>query len=149
MMKVFLGADHRGYEMKGKIKAWLAERGVEVEDMGARVYQADDDEVDYVQAVVEAMGEDDRGILFCGTGQGMSMAANRYAHVRSMVGFRVEVAKLGREHNDANVLSVPAEWVEEEQVRAMIEVFLGSDFSGKERYVRRLRKLEELGKVER
>lgn len=146
-MKILIGADHRGFEKKQVLVRELLERGYEVEDMGATEYQADDDEPDFAVKVVRQLDEGDRGILLCGSGHGMEMAANRFAHVRAILGFRVEVVRQGREHNDANVLTIPAEWISDEEMLHVVEVFLNTEFLNKERYVRRLSKLRELGGV--
>jgi ribose 5-phosphate isomerase B len=141
-MKIFLGADHRGFELKEKVKEWLQRQEYVVIDMGAHEIDKDDDYVDYAKIVAASMDvKKDRGILICGSGHGMEMTANRYGGVRAILGFNEEVTKQGREHEDANVLVLPSEHVSDKQALEWVELFLTSSFSGKERYRRRLLKL--------
>ena len=142
MMKVFLGADHRGFELKEKIKLRLQENGYMVVDMGAHEKQSDDDYVDYAKVVVEGMSlRKDRAVLLCGSGHGMEMTANRYAKARAILGFNKQVTKQGREHEDANILVLAAEWVKETEAEELVKVFLETKFSNKERYKRRIMKM--------
>lgn len=144
-MRVLIGADHRGFELKEKLKVMLGEWGYEVVDVGAESLNPDDDEVDFAVDLVQELKEEDKGVLLCGTGQGMVMAANRYTHIRAILGFNQGVVIQAREHNNTNVLAIPAEWVNEGEVERILKAFLETEFSGKERYVRRLRKLQDLG----
>jgi ribose 5-phosphate isomerase B len=117
-----------------------------VEDVGAREKNAGDDYVDYAMAVAEKVRESDenRGILLCGSGHGVDMTANRYRGVRSILAFNVEVARQGREHENANVVSIPADWVSEDEAWQIVENFVKTDFAGEERHKRRLEKLARL-----
>lgn len=146
-MQVYLGADHRGFELKEYVKGWLKEEGYEVMDMGAYEYEQSDDYPDYGVKVAKGVAGEEkaRGILFCGSGHGMDIVANRYKEVRSIVGFNSEVIVQGRRHEDANVLSVPTDWVDEEEVLEWVKLFLRSEFSGEVRHKRRIDKLGRLG----
>lgn len=147
IMKIFLGADHRGFELKEKVKDYLFGRGYDVSDLGADSYAALDDFVDYAKKVVLSMRKAKGkalGILFCGSGHGMDMVANRYSKIRSIVGFNQKVVIQGREHEDANILSLPAEWVSDGEALVMVELFLKTEFSGKDKYRMRLEKLEKI-----
>jgi ribose 5-phosphate isomerase B len=145
-MKVYLGADHRGYSLKEKIKVWLVEWGYGVEDVGAHRFDPADDYVDIAEKVAMQVAKDttSRGILLCGSGHGVDMTANRFPGVRAILGFNRNVVAQGREHEDANVLCLPAEWITPEEAEEMVRLFLTTRFSGKERYVKRLVKLQQI-----
>lgn len=146
-MKIVLGADHGGFELKEQIKKWLVAEKREVGDVGATGLDPEDDFVDYAALVAEevASSADTFGILFCRNGFGMMIAANRFQGVRCGEAFDVEAVRRGRTDDDINCLSIPSDYIKEGEVKKMIEVFLLTPFSGEERYVRRLEKLETLG----
>ena len=157
-MRIILGADHGGFALKEEIKKWLSlgntrDLGVprvtekyEVTDVGATGLDPEDDFVDYAVLVAEEVAESDgvRGILFCRNGFGMMIAANRFSGVRCGEAFDVEAVARGRTDDDINCLSVPADYIKNDNARKMIEVFLETKFSGEEKYKRRLEKLESL-----
>lgn len=147
-MKIYLGADHAGFALKEKIKEWLSEWGHEVVDMGASALDPDDDFNDFVKPVARAVAQDPsrvRGIVLGGSGQGEAMQANRFKGVRATVyyGGNSDIVRLSREHNDANVLSLGARFVSEEEVKEAIKLWLETPFSTDERYQRRNEKLDE------
>ncbi|OGD71633.1 hypothetical protein A3A84_03105 [Candidatus Collierbacteria bacterium RIFCSPLOWO2_01_FULL_50_23] len=146
-MKIILGADHGGFELKEEIKKWLLNSKHEVADVGATKMEPEDDFVEYAALVAEEVAEngDARGILFCRNGYGMMIAANRFGGVRCGEAFDVEAVKKGRTDDDINCLSVPSDYIRDGDVKRMIEVFLSTAFSGEEKYKRRLWKLETLG----
>ena len=144
---IFLGADHRGYNLKEKIKGWLSEWGYEHEDMGAFEYDKDDDYPDFISKVAEKVSEDadnSKGIVLGGSGQGEAMVANRYPNVRAAVyyGGNEEIIKLSREHNDTNVLSIGARFVSENDIMHAVKLWLSTPFSGEERHARRIAKID-------
>ncbi|MFC1653995.1 RpiB/LacA/LacB family sugar-phosphate isomerase [Patescibacteria group bacterium] len=143
-MRIFVGADHRGFKLKQDLVAFLKTLGHEVIDVGASVYDSDDDYVDYARKACESLEEGDRGILLCGSGHGVDIVANKHKGIRGILGFNLEVVVQGREHEDANVLSIPAEWVEKEEVFEMAKTFMETSFSGKENYKRRIEKIGSL-----
>lgn len=145
-MKIFLGADHRGYRLKEGLKKSLKLAGHAVVDVGAVVLDPEDDYVDYAQEVASSVAKDptSRGVLLCGSGHGVDIVANRYTQVRSILGFNMDVVVQGREHEDANVLSIPSDWVSEEEAQEMVAVFLETAFSGAERHQRRIEKVRAL-----
>ena len=146
-MRIILGADHGGFELKEEIKKWLMGQKHDVKDVGAAGLDPEDDFVDYAVLVAEEVAENGktRGILFCRNGYGMMIAANRFSGVRCGEAFDVEAVARGRTDDDINCLSVPADYIKNDNVRKMIEAFLTTKFSGEEKYVRRLMKLESLG----
>lgn len=145
-MKIFLGADHAGFELKEKVKVFLRGLGHEVADEGAFKFDPADDYPDFVEIVAKMVASDpeSRGIVFGGSGQGEAMCANRFKRVRAAVyyGGRDEVIKLSREHNNANILSIGARFVEEERAKEMIKLWLETSFSGDDRHIRRITKLD-------
>lgn len=137
-----IGADHAGFEMKEHLARRLRDMGFEVEDVGT--HSADStDYADYAHPVAREVssGEAKRGILLCGTGLGMSYAANRWPNVRAAVAWTPEVAKLSREHNDANILVLPARSLSDEEGVRILETWLDTPFDGG-RHQRRIAKIE-------
>jgi ribose 5-phosphate isomerase B len=142
-MKISLGADHRGFAFKEKIKKILAEQKIEAEDFGT----FSDDSVDYPDfgikaAEAVAKGEVDYGIIVCGTGNGMAMAANKVKGIRAGLALSPEMARLTRAHNDANVLVLSGMFTPESQLKEIIEAFLSTAFEGG-RHARRVDKIND------
>lgn len=146
-MRIMLGADHGGFELKEEIKKWLSEK-YEVRDVGAGGLDPEDDFVDYAVLVANEVAENGqaRGILFCRNGYGMMITANRFFGVRCGEAFDIEAVRRGRTDDDINCLSVPADYIKDGEVKKMIETFLATEFSGEEKYKRRLGKLESLSR---
>jgi len=142
-MKISLGADHRGFALKEKVKKFLAERKIEAADFGTY----SDASVDYPDFGIKAAeavskGEVDYGIIVCGTGNGMAMAANKVKGIRAGLALTPEMARLTRAHNDANVLVLSGMFTPESQLKAIIEVFLSTAFEGG-RHARRVSKIND------
>jgi ribose 5-phosphate isomerase B len=144
MTVVALGADHAGFLLKEALKVWLAGRGHAVLDFGTCSGESVD-YPDYAAAVAGAVagGRAERGVLVCGTGIGMAIAANKVAGVRAAQCGDVESARLSREHNDANVLALGARITSEEAATAIVEIWLTTEFQGG-RHARRVEKLAAL-----
>ncbi|MBP9702263.1 RpiB/LacA/LacB family sugar-phosphate isomerase [Candidatus Woesebacteria bacterium] len=137
---IYIGADHRGFELKEQLKVWLIEQGYEVEDVGNFLLDPEDDYIDPAIKVGEMVhGGDgsDYGVLICGSGHGVDMVANRFLRVRAIIGFNDEVTVQGREHEDANVLVLPVNWLTTEQAIERLRLFFSTDANSNERYVRR------------
>jgi ribose 5-phosphate isomerase B len=145
-MKIAIGSDHAGYEDKEKIKHQLKEMGVEYEDVGTNSAESVDYPI-FAERVAKkvAAGEVEQGILVCGSGNGMQIAANKVRGVRAALAWNEETARLAREHNDANVLSVPARMIPPEEVSKVIKSYLDAKFEGG-RHARRVDKIGELEK---
>ncbi|MEK7538882.1 MAG: RpiB/LacA/LacB family sugar-phosphate isomerase [Patescibacteria group bacterium] len=145
-MKIYIGTDHAGFELKEKLVAFLKSLGHEVSDMGAHTYDVLDDYPDFIRPVAEAVAGDvsARGIILGGSGQGEAMCANRVKGVRAAVyyGGPVDIAILSREHNDANVLSFGARFVDEVEAREVVRVWLATPFGGEEKHARRIKKID-------
>ncbi len=145
-MHVYLGADHRGFQLKTSIISWLKGRQISFTDFGANSYDAEDDYNDYAKKVAIAMTANsdpsDFGILLCGSGQGMAMQANRYKGVRAAVCDSAVEAIETRGHNNANVLCISAD----EHLRDYVDIinaFMSTSPLPDEKYQRRCRKLDE------
>lgn len=145
-MRIYIGADHAGFKLKEKLIPFLKELGHEVEDKGAFEYNKDDDYPDFIKPVAEAVSQDKeaRGIIMGKSGQGEAMCANRVKGARAMVwyGYDVGMLRLSREHNDANILSLGAGFVNNEKAFDAVKYWLEIPFSGDERHVRRIAKLD-------
>jgi len=145
-MKIFIGADHAGFELKGKLKPFLEEIGYEVEDMGAFELNQEDDYPDFIKPVARAVSENvgSLGIILGGSGQGEAMQANRFKGVRAAVfyGGDSEIIKLSKEHNNANILSLGARFLNEEEAKEAVKLWLGTPFSEDERHKRRIKKID-------
>ena len=141
-MRIALGSDHRGFRLKEKLGAWLRERGHTVLDLGTDGPDSAD-YPDYAFAVARAVvrRRAARGILICGTGIGMSIAANRLHGVRAALCETVDLARQSRRHNNANVLCLGADIISPTRARRVVEVWLHTDFEGG-RHRRRVRKLD-------
>jgi ribose 5-phosphate isomerase B len=142
-MRISLGADHAGYELKEAVKRHLIENGFVVEDHGApSAESADYPDYGAPAAAAVAAGEADRGILVCGSGQGMCMVGNKVQGVRAALAWEAEVARLSRQHNDANVLCLPARFLDEATALEIVDEWLATEFEGG-RHARRVAKMME------
>tara|TARA_B110000196_G_scaffold315866_1_gene326208 strand:- start:308 stop:748 length:441 start_codon:yes stop_codon:yes gene_type:complete len=145
-VKVHLATDHAGLELKDKIKLYLIELGHEVIDHGAYEFDALDDYPDFIFPCAKAVAEEQesRGIILGGSGQGEAMAANRIKGIRAAVFYNgpEEIIKLSRQHNNANILSLGARFMTEEEIYRIIKIWFGEDFEGG-RHQRRIEKLDK------
>ncbi|MCD6287787.1 MAG: ribose 5-phosphate isomerase B [Candidatus Hydrogenedentes bacterium] len=143
-MKLAIGTDHAGLELKARLVKHLEQRGIEVEDLGAHEFEPEDDYPDYAQAVAETVagGSCDRGLLVCGSGIGMSIAANRVPGARAALCLNEFMARLARQHNNANIIVVAGRVTAPEHVISIVNTWLDTEFSGDDRHVRRINKLE-------
>ena len=144
--KIALGADHAGYEEKEKIKTTLDELGIDYIDMGTTSTDSVD-YPDYAEKVADAVakGDVDQGLLVCGSGTGMAIAANKVHGVRAAVAWNEDIARLAREHNNANILSLPARFMSQEEADKVVKAWFSADFEGG-RHERRVEKITELEK---
>ena len=139
-MKIYIGADHRGYELKEKIATWLFDLNYDFEDLGATHLDPNDDYPKYAADVSSMVAKrpHSRGILLCGSGVGVEIVANKFDGVRASVGKSVLQVKAGRIDDNMNVLALAADFTIEKEAKAMLISFLESRFSAKDRYKRRL-----------
>lgn len=152
-MKIYVATDHAGFELKENIKKYLKETGHEVYDCGALTLELGDGYPVYMAKAAESVQKDAMhapamAVIFGGSGQGEAIVANRFRHVRAIVyaGGNLELVKLGREHNDANVISIGARFVTEAETKQAVDLFLTTPFSHDERHAERIVQIEELTK---
>jgi len=148
---IYLGADHRGFELKERLKVFLEEEGYEFEDLGNTVYDPNDDYPDFSAAVARKVAEnlkENKGILFCGSGVGMDIVANKFKGVRSALVWTDDekFVKRTRETDDTNVLSLPADYLSQTQVERIVKLWLEAPKASEERHIRRVRKIKDFEK---
>lgn len=149
-MKIFLGADHRGFALKEKVFAYLAKHNYDVEDIGDTELDPSDDFPEFAHMaamrVIGSTEKDPRAILICGGGQGMAIAANRFRGIRAVVIWDAFEARESRNDNDSNILALPARVLEDDESawQGIIETWLNTPFSGAIRYKRRNAQIDEL-----
>ena len=139
-MRVYLGCDHAGYELKSHLLGWLEVSGYEPVDCGPLEYDSDDDYPPYVlrAAVRVAADPDSFGVVIGGSGNGEAIAANKVAGIHAALAWSEEIAQLAREHNDANVISIGARMHTVDEAARFVEIFLATPYSGAERHNRRI-----------
>jgi ribose 5-phosphate isomerase B len=146
-MKIFLGADHNGYHLKERIEKYLVAQGYIVVDEGDEKLNPEDDFTVFAARVVHAMkaeGESARGILVCGSGQGMAIAANRHKGIRAGLGWSIAAARSTRNDEDSNVLALPAEILaSDKDWKPIIDTWLSTPFAGAARFKRRNAQLDD------
>jgi ribose 5-phosphate isomerase B len=147
-MKIALAADHAGYDEKENLKKTLDELGIQYKDFGTDSTDAVD-YPEYAKKVAEgvANGDYDQGLLVCGSGTGMAIAANKVPGIRAAVAWNEEIARLAREHNDANVLSLAARFTSPDEIERIVKAWFGAQFDGG-RHLRRVEKITEIEKEE-
>ncbi len=142
-MKVYIGSDHAGFKLKENLRAYISRLGYDIEDMGAYELNPNDDYPDFIKPVAIAVANDkkSRGVILGGSGEGEQMVANRFEGIRAAeyYGGDLEIVRLARQHNDANILSLGARFVSGEQAESACKIFLETPFSGEVRHVRRLK----------
>jgi ribose 5-phosphate isomerase B len=151
---IYLGADHAGFELKEKVKKWLEKEGISYGDLGNQVLNPNDDYPDYAIKVAKRVAKEKTlGVLFCGSAEGMCIAANKIKRIRAVNPQDVIKTEFARNHEDANVLCLaggasknPQPGLSLKDAKNMIRAFLNSSFSGEERHIRRLKKIERLMK---
>jgi len=155
-MKIFIGTDHAGYVLKEKLVSSLKGEGYEVVDKGAFEYNEHDDYPDFVIPVAQEVSKDPdnvRGIVMGATGQGEAIAANKFPHVRAVVYYgeakcvvddEANIIVRSREHNNSNVLSLGARYLTEEEMMTAVDLWLNTPYTGTERHVRRLSKIDKI-----
>jgi len=144
-MKVHIGSDQRGYDLKDELSRFLRGLDYEVEDHGCYSRESCDYPV-FAEKVSRAcvLEEKGRGILICWTGIGMSMAANKIPGIRAALCSNIETARLSRQHNDSNILCLGAKYTSSELAKEIVDVWLETDFSGEERHIRRIGQIADL-----
>jgi ribose 5-phosphate isomerase B len=145
MHKVYIGSDHAGYELKEKLRVYLSSLGYEVEDKGAFSLNPNDDYPDFIKPVAISVVNDKNsfGVILGGSGEGEQMVANKVEGVRAAeyYGGDLEIVRLAREHNDANILSLGARFLKEDEAKSAVKIFLETPFSREVRHERRINKM--------
>lgn len=141
-MKIYIGTDHAGYELKEQLKKYLAELKHEVEDMGAFELEKNDNYPDFIRPVAQAVSDNEgsMGIVIGGSGQGEAMCANRTKGVRAALyyGGNLDIIKTSRMHNNANILSLGARFINIDEAKNVVKIFIETPFSNEERHIRRI-----------
>jgi len=140
-LKIAVASDHAGFERKQVVLKYLQEQGIEYKDFGAFSAESSD-YPDFAHPLAEAvsLGEFEKGITLCGSGNGINMTANKHRGIRSAICWLPEIAKLARLHNDANVCALPARFLTDEQATEIVKIFLETDFEGG-RHINRINKI--------
>ena len=146
-MKLAVGADHAGLDMKSQIIPWLQQAGHEVVDVGAHTLDPADDFPDFAAAVGRTLcrGGAERGVMICGSGVGATIASNKVSGVRAALCHDTYTARQGVEHNDMNVLCLGGRVIGIETAKEVISSFVGASFTGEERFLRRI---DKVGRIE-
>lgn len=149
-MKIYIGADHRGFKLKEKLKLWLEAENHQVIDCGNDHYNKDDDFPDFSFCVAQKVvtdhknGEKEvRGIVICGSGVGVNIAANKVEGARASTAINEDEVRHARKHDDLNILALSADYSNYADAKSMIQVFLTEEFLAEERFLRRLRKIQD------
>ena len=144
---IYIGADHRGYNLKEILKVYLKELSYNCDDLGARELVSEDDYPDFALAVARKVAEDsenNRGILICGSGVGVDIVANKIKNIRSALCFNIKQAQASRNDDNANILSLPADYISEDLTKEIVKVWLETPFSGLEHHARRVEKIKKI-----
>ncbi len=143
-MNILVSNDHAGVQLKNEVKSFLEDRGYIVENLGDNSGESVD-YPDIIHPLAKEISEnkDKKGIIMCGTGNGVSMVANKYEGVRAGLCWSKEIAELIRKHNDANVLSLPARFISTKEALEIVQVFLETDFEDGGRHERRVEKIDK------
>ncbi|HJY98474.1 MAG TPA: RpiB/LacA/LacB family sugar-phosphate isomerase [Patescibacteria group bacterium] len=143
---IYIGADHRGFELKEKVAGWLFEEGHQFIDVGAFFYDRNDDYTKYAEEVGSVVGKSEgaRGILICGSGVGVDVLANKFDGVRASIGKNEKQVAAGRNDDNMNILVLASDYTSDEEAESMLAAFLGTKFEGKARHKRRLREIEKI-----
>ncbi len=151
-MRIFIGADHRGFSLKESLKKWLSENGIEHEDLGAYEFDPKDDYPIYAERVAEKISDalknstDARGILICGSGIGVDIVANKFEGIRSGLGINIQQVTSARRDDNINVLAIAADETESEDAVTMLASFIETEFVPSASHARRLNEIEEIEK---
>lgn len=147
-MKIYIGTDHNGFSLKNSLVEYLRKAGYDVEDVGGERLDPDDDFPVFAQKVVNGILSSDEpepvGVLLCGSGQGMCMAANRFKGIRAALGYDRESVRSSRNDDDANILCLPARHLKKDTANLLVETFLNTPFSHVGRFQRRIKEMDEL-----
>lgn len=143
---VYLGADHGGYQLKEELKVWLAENNIPGEDMGAHSFGPEDDYPDFIIPVAKKVASDPQslGVIIGRSGNGEAIAANKVKGIRAALCLDETMARKAREHNNANIISLGADYISQDEAKKIVKVFISASFSNEERHIRRIDKIKTI-----
>lgn len=143
--KIYIGSDHAGFELKNAVYMFLKEKGYAIEDVGPKRYSKNDDYPDYAEKVCKkVMGTANRGILICGSGQGMERTANKFPGIYASVCWNDESARIAKEHGNINVLCLAGRITKPSMAKRIVSIWLRNDFSTEKRHARRINKTKAI-----
>jgi ribose 5-phosphate isomerase B len=148
-MKIYLASDHAGFKLKNEVFAWVKEFGFEPVDLGPFAYKEGDDYPEFIKLAAKEVAADPancKAIVIGGSGEGEAMMANRFPKVRAVAyyGGNREIIKLSRQHNDSNILSLGARFINDHEAKEMVHLWLTLQFSNEPRHIRRIKEIEEV-----
>lgn len=145
-MKIYLGTDHAGFELKEKVKAYLKNEGYDIEDCGAFEFDKNDDYPDFIALCAKKVAQDpnSKGLVFGKSGAGECIVANKIKGARAVLGINKTNVALSRTHNDANILSLGSLFVNDVLAKELTKIFLQTSFSNEERHIRRIEKIKKI-----
>ena len=155
---IYIAADHRGFFLKEELKKWMEQKNIPFVDCGNDVFDQEDDYVDFAKKVAENVSQSrdaiscvsttctDLGIVICGSGVGVCVTANKFKNIRCGTVFNKELAVHARANDDVNVASLPSDYLTSREAIEIVEIFINTPFSGKEKYIRRINKIKEIEK---
>ncbi len=150
LKRVYTGSDHAGWKLKAALDKWLIEQRYDVKDMGPLLYDPDDDYPDYAEKVcIEVAKDRAKGILICGSGQGMDRAANKMPGIHASVCWNEESAVSAKKHGDVNILCLGERFVTPEMAKKIVKIWLEEPFEGEHRHVRRIKKIHAIERKHR
>jgi len=146
---VYLGTDHGGYQLKEEIKAYLAQNNISAEDLGAHTLDPEDDYPDFIIPVAKKVTSDPAslGIIIGRSGNGEAIAANKVRGIRAALCLNEEMARKARQHNDANILSLGADYITQDEAKRIVRTFIETNFSNEDRHIRRIEKIKKIEKA--
>jgi len=146
-MTLHLGADHRGFKLKEKLKKWLAEKKIKFKDLGAKKFDANDDYPDIAEKAAEAIVKgENKGILICGSGAGVAIAANKVKGARAAIGFNPRQVKKMVEDDNLNILCLASDYISKFKAFQLTKIFITTQFKNKGKYLRRVEKIRGMEK---
>jgi ribose 5-phosphate isomerase B len=145
-MKIYIGTDHRGFELKNKLSDWLSSEGHDIEDCGAHELNQEDDYPDFAKEVSRKVADEveSRGIVICGSGAGVEIVANKIKGIRCSIGFDKEQVRKARTDDNINILALASDYLDFEKAKDLISIFLETEFDPSENHTRRIQKISNL-----
>jgi len=146
---IYLATDHGGYQLKEEIKTYLVQNNISAEDLGAHTLDPEDDYPDFIIPVAKKVTSDPAslGIIIGRSGNGEAIAANKVRGIRAALCLNEEMARKARQHNDANILSLGADYITQDEAKRIVRTFIETNFSNEDRHIRRIEKIKKIEKA--